>query len=359
MRLIGLLVAAPAMLAAPLRAGEAYRVPPYAHSRVIERIVWEWDTLQTAAPGSDLWPITWAADGSLFTAWGDGGGFGGSDQDGRVALGFARIEGSPEHFVGMNVNGGKNSRHPASFAGKGKVGGVLAVGNRIYAWLNTQNGKWPDVDQALIWSDDAGATWHRADWVFQKGAGNLKPSTFLNFGKAYAGVPDELAGYVYLYGQKQGETTKIFLCRAKTEKLLDRSAYEFWAGLDNDRPRWTADPAKARAVFTDRSGDLASVVYLPALRRYLLTAFHLGPGQLGVFDAPNPWGPWTTVTYEQHWAGMGIEGQGLTCSFPQKWMSADGQSVWCIFSTYGPGAKLGINAHDKFNLVRARIELKP
>jgi hypothetical protein len=187
----------------------------------------------------------------------------------------------------------------------------------------------------------------------------MKPSTFLNFGKAYAGVPEGLAGYVYFYGQKRGEMTEIFLGRAASEKMLDRGAYEFWAGLGNDQPRWAADPAKARPVFTDRSGDLASVVYLPSLRRYLLSAFHLGPGQLGVFDAPNPWGLWTTVTYEQHWAGMGTEGQGLTCSFPSKWVSPDGSTVWCVFSAYGPGANEGIKAHDKFNLVKARVELKP
>src|SRR6516225_8388534 len=113
--------------------------PPYPRSAVLAGITWHWETHRTAAPGSDLWPVTWGADGHLYTAWGDGGGFGGTDQDGRVALGFARIEGSPERFVGINVNGGKDPRHRASFAKHGKSGGVLAVGDRLYAWLNTQN----------------------------------------------------------------------------------------------------------------------------------------------------------------------------------------------------------------------------
>src|SRR5262249_42721976 len=152
-------------------------------------ITWHWETHGTAAPGSDLWPITWATDDNLYTAWGDGGGFDGTDQEGRVALGFARIEGPPESFRGVNVNGGKHPRHRASFPKKGKVGGILAVGDRLYAWLNTQNGKWPDVDQALIWSDDKAATWTRSECVFPKGPGNLKPATLLNFGKGYTGVP--------------------------------------------------------------------------------------------------------------------------------------------------------------------------
>ncbi len=266
--------------------------PPYPPSPVIASVTWDWTTRRTAAPGSDLWPVTWGADDQLYTAWGDGGGFGGTDEDGRVTMGFARIEGPPERFVGVNVNGGKDPAHCASFAERGKTGGVLAVGDRLYAWLNTQNGKWPDVDEALIWSDDGAASWKRGTWVFPKGQGNLKPTTFLNFGKGYTGVPDDLRGYVYFYGQRQGEEEKTYLGRAPQDKLTDRDAYEFLSGMDEDKPRWSSDLDKARAVFADanRTGDLASVVYVPGLKRFLLTCFHKGPGQLGVFDGRTPGG---------------------------------------------------------------------
>lgn len=339
-------------------AQEKLKEAPYPPSPRIAGIRWDWTTHRTAAPGSDLWPVTWAADGRLYAAWGDGGGFGGTDQDGRAALGFARVDGPPERFAGVNVNGGKDAAHPASFGEHGKSGGVLAVGDRLYAWLNTQNGAWPDVDQALIWSDDGAATWERSRWVFAKGKGGLKPATFLNFGKGYTGAPDDLRGYVYFYGQRQGEDQNAYLGRAPQDKLTDRAAYEFLCGTDDDGPRWSPDPDKARPVFSDvhGTGDLVGVVYVPGLKRFLLTCFHKGPGQLGVFDGPQPWGPWTTVAYEEGWGGMGAEGEGLTCSFPQKWMSADGQTLWCVFSAYGKGAKQGIDAHDKFNLVRATLQ---
>jgi hypothetical protein len=55
---------------------------------------------------------------------------------------------------------------------------------------------------------------------------------------------------------------------------------------------------------------------------------------------------------------MGADGEGLTCSLPQKWMAADGLTLWCIFSGYGNGAKQGINAHDGFNLVKATLKLR-
>jgi hypothetical protein len=237
---------------------------------------------------------------------------------------------------------------------------MLAVGDRLYAWLNAQNGKWPDVDQALIWSDDKAATWKRSTWVFPKGPGNLKPATFLNFGKACKGMPADLQGYIYFYGQRQGEALNTYLGRAPVDKLEERSAYEFLSELDERKPRWSSDPSKAKAVFADPkgTGDLTSVVYVSGLKRYLLTNFHKGAGQLGVFDGPQPWGPWTTVAYEERWGKMGADGEGLTCSFPQKWASEDGRTLWCIFSVYGKGAKQGIDAHDKFNLVKANLRLR-
>ena len=333
---------------------------PYPHSPVVKSITWHWDTLRTAAPGSDLWPVTWATDDSLYVAWGDGGGFGGTDRDGRVALGFGKVEGSAKEFTGKNLNGGKAAPHAASFPKQGKVGGILALGNRLYAWLNLQNGKWPDADQTLIWSDDKAATWQKSAWVFPKGDGNLKPSTFLNVGKGGSNAPAELEGFVFFYGQKQGREKETYLGRVPLDKLIDRGAYEFLSGFDGEKLAWSRDPARSHPVFTDirPTGDLASVVYLQPLKRYLLTVFRKGPGELGIFDAPRPWGPWTTVACYGHWGDMGAEGHGLTCSFPLKWISADGLTLWAIFSAYGPGAKEGINAHDRFNLVKATLDLR-
>jgi hypothetical protein len=88
-----------------------------------------------------------------------------------------------------------------------------------------------------------------------------------------------------------------------------------------------------------------------------MPSFHTGPGQLGIFDAPQPWGPWTTVAYYDSWGNMETAGFGLNCDFPQKWMSTDGLTMWSIFSVYGDGAKKGIDGHDRFNLVKATLML--
>jgi len=42
--------------------------PPYPPSRTIKGITWHWDTYQTAAIGSDLWPVTWGPDNHLYLA---------------------------------------------------------------------------------------------------------------------------------------------------------------------------------------------------------------------------------------------------------------------------------------------------
>ncbi len=334
---------------------------PYPPSPVLGGITWHWDTYTSSAPGSDLWPTTWGSDDQLYSAWGDGGGFGGSDSDGRVSLGFARIEGTPEHWNGINVNGGKNLLHAASFPQYGKTTGIAFVDGVLYATINLQDGLWPDVNHVLAWSADKGATWTRADWFFPKGLGKFQPAKFLTFGRDYSGVPAPLTGFVYVCGPKQsndrGSGNRLYLARVPRNQLRQRTAYEFYKGEDmSGTPVWDTDSSMAQPVFADSRGVTpGSIFYDPGIKRFLLTCFHVGPGQLGVFDSPNPWGPWTTVAYYEDWGRMGPDGEGLTCGFNQKWMSPDGLILWSIFSVYGEGAKTGINAHDKFNLVKVTL----
>jgi len=140
---------------------------------------------------------TFAVDGlPLVGSWGGG-------RKGVDHLKFFGQQGLHQIICTVNINGGKDAEHPASFSDKGKTGGILFVDGTLYARLNMQDGKWPDVNHALAWSDDRGATWQRTSWVFPKGEGNVKPARFLNFGQDYAGVPSELAGYIYIYGFKQ------------------------------------------------------------------------------------------------------------------------------------------------------------
>src|SRR5882757_4828558 len=50
---------------------------PYPASQIITSMTWDCSTVTglRKASGSDIWPLTWASDGNLYGAWGDGGGF--------------------------------------------------------------------------------------------------------------------------------------------------------------------------------------------------------------------------------------------------------------------------------------------
>jgi hypothetical protein len=77
----------------------------------------------------------------------------------------------------------------------------------------------------------------------------------------------------------------------------------------------------------------SGITYNAGLRRYLWSQTLPGrdarfEGGFGVYDAPEPWGPWTTVYTTETWD----VGPGESSSFPTKWMSADGRTVHLVFS---------------------------
>jgi hypothetical protein len=347
------------LLVVSVNPASAQSAAPYPASAVIASITWDWSTLAQTAEGSDLWPVTWADDGNLYASWGDGGGFGGTNSNGRVGMGFARLEGPAESYLGVNVNGGKSPENLASFPNSGKTVGLLSVDGTLYSWVNTQNSNPPDVK--LAWSTDYGATWQLSSWRFA--SSTFAPSTFLNFGKGYAGARD---GFVYFYGGKWGSNSKdLYLGRVVKGQVKDPNACECFTGLDaSGSPTWSHDVGSRRPVFTDPNsvefnGALKTqAVFNPGINRYLLTVFHGGPGMLGVFDGPEPWGPWATVVYVNDFGGMTSGGEGLSSSFPTKWISADGLTMWNVFSVYGSGAQRGIFGHDRFNLVKTTLALK-
>jgi hypothetical protein len=234
-----------ALLVIPASPASAQSESPYPASTVIESIAWDWSTLSQAAEGSDLWPVTWAGDGNLYTSWGDGGGFGGDNSDGRVGMGFARLEGPAENYLGVNVNGGKNPEYLASFSGDGKTVGLLSVDGTLYSWVNTQNSSTSGFK--LAWSTDDGATWQLSSWSFASSA--FAPGTFLNFGQDYAGARD---GFVYFYGGGWGSNSQdLYLGRVPKGQIKNPTAYEYFAGRDaSDQPIWSPEIGDRQPVFT-------------------------------------------------------------------------------------------------------------
>lgn len=325
---------------------------PYPSSPLITSVTFDWASFDQQAPGSDNWPVTWAADGHQYTAWGDGGGFTGTDTEGRVSLGIARLKGEWDHFKGYNVWGGKDTLNSAQFDGKSY--GILSIDGKLYLWVSPGSGDTNYTEARLAQSTDLGANWTKASWAFKEADGLVLP-TFLQFGKDYAGARD---GFVYSYAirlvdnsslkiQKPGQ---IDLLRVPKQRLMERNAYEYFAGLDGrGEPTWTMDLTRRRAVFEDRGGVgwTVSATYNAGLTRYLLMTEHgeSFKGNLGIFDAPNPWGPWTTVTYQSNWGGYG---ELFFWTFSNKWTSTDGRDFTLIFT--------GLNRYDAWNTVHGTFK---
>jgi len=309
---------------------EAIAGPPYPPSPVITGIEWApVESIVRRASGSDNWPITWADDDNQYTAYGDGWGFEPKTEK-KLSLGIAKIVGSPDDFRGINVRTESGERLGQGAKGA-KASGMLCIDGVLYMLVrNTGNAQ-------MAWSDDYGKTWTWCDWRFRTSFG---APTFLNVGKNYAGARDD---FVYIYSHDSDSAyiaaDRFVMARVPKNRIKERKAYEFFKGLNESaEPIWTKDIRDRGAVFIHpgkcyRSG----ISYNPGLKRYLwcqilpFSTDSRGPrfqGGFGVYDAPQPWGPWTTVFYAENWD----VGPGETSSFPVKWMSQDGQTCYLLFS---------------------------
>jgi len=327
-------------------AAAAKRVfqPPYPPSPVIAGVTFDDATAREAAPGSDIWPMTWADDDHLYTAWGDGGGFGGTNAKGRVSLGIARITGGHRDYAGENIAGGVGAPHAAPFTGKSE--GILALGNTLYLWRDGDASSLEYFKFAELWrSDDRGATWRETGVRFSKRGGDFPAATdagffapaFLQFGKGCAGARDD---YVYVYAPDSIDPRhwnvrlpgRINLLRVPRDRLEAKRAYEFFAGLDErGQPVWTRSIGERKPTWQDAAQGThrVAVSYNAALKRYLLTTITLDrSGWMSLYDAPEPWGPWTHVHTEhapQRWGTLTI-----IFTFVNKWLRADGRDFTIV-----------------------------
>jgi CubicO group peptidase (beta-lactamase class C family) len=289
------------------------------------------------AEGSDNWPLTWADDGHQYTAYGDGNGFE-PFVPRKLSLGLARVEGPATGFTGVNLRAPSVERVGDGRRGL-KASGMLMVDGVLYLLArNAGNAR-------LAWSADHGRTWTWADWRFTTSFGC---PTFLNFGADYAGARD---GYVYVYSPDSASAyepaDRMVLARVPKGRIRERDSYEFFRGLDAaGRPQWTEQVAERGAVLTHPGRCYRSTVsYAAGLRRYLLCQVLPGKdprfrGGFAVFDAPEPWGPWTTVFVTEDWD----VGPGESAGFPTKWMSGDGRTAYLTFS-----------GNDSFSVRRANL----
>ncbi len=302
------------------REALARRPPPQPHSQVVGRVRYApRSQIIRRAAGSDNWPMTWGDDDAIYAAYGDGWGFE-PRRPKKLSLGFARILGAPPNFRGVNIPSPSGELTGDGPAG-GKASGMLMVGGVLYMWVRNMG------NAQLAWSTDHAQTWQ---WGF-KFTESFGHPVFLNFGPNYDGARDN---YVYVYtpdGPSAYESyDQVILARVPKNRIRDQSAYEFFAGVDRrGQPVWTHDFSRRAGVlvYTGRCARL-DVAYNPGLGRYLMALGFNHSGAWGLFEAPEPWGPWSICFWTDRWDC----GDTHSYRLPTKWFSRDGRLIYLVFS---------------------------
>jgi hypothetical protein len=221
---------------------------------------------------------------------------------------------------------------------------MLMVDGILYMWVRNADNE--GNHSQMAWSHDYGKTWSWGSWVFEE----FGYCTFINFGKNYEGARDDFVYIVSHDSQSAYEVADRFvLMRVRKNRISERGAYEFLERIDHSgEPVWTHDISERGAVFEHKGNCFRSAItYNKGLGRYIwwqvkfredaersasmFRSRDTDPrfvGAFGVFEAPEPWGPWATVFYTENWD----VGAGETGSFPTKWMSEDGLTMHLVFS---------------------------
>jgi hypothetical protein len=355
--------------------------PAYCPSTVIASITPNWSSGVFQANGSDLWSQTLGSDGKQYGFFGDGGGFGGSNNP-YSSFGIGAVTSSTGGTLtgAVNVYGGLDGEHAASKSGKATS--ILEIGPStsmdFYALAGISNEtssqtKGGANDQEIVYSTGNAWSWtdNASNWTFCTNGGtstNFCPAIFLQNGAGYSGNTD---GYVYLYGGTEGSffgsgtpgTSNTYLWRVPTSQssILSATDYQAVTGWNaNGTPVWSTGSISTLStnmvpIFTDKQSSaavmgLSEVSYNPGIGRYIASAEN-DVNQVAFYDAPNPWGPWTSIGYFNSnpstnaggWGNLGAgisftswghgQGDGLGINFVDKWMSSNGQTMWVVFAS--------------------------
>ncbi|MGH8875847.1 MAG: hypothetical protein ACRD0P_00640 [Stackebrandtia sp.] len=327
----------------------------------------------------DLWPNCWAGDNEVYTAYGDGMGFGDKYSD----IGVAKISGDPGQLSGTQlateVSQVWNADHTRKPTGMACVDGTLYLAVQDLAL---------DFNAApaatIAKSTDHGQTWEWDTQAPMFGDGLFTTIMFLDYGKDYAEAPDD---YVYAYGldhnwrdsfdDRVPDPVDLHLARVHRDSVMDRSKWEFTNGFDDaGNPTWSADIGDRAPVlhddrhiypdvFTDGRVENTTVlgqggvVYNKGLDRYIYTSWTEYSYEF--YESPTPWGPWKpfdskdfggyTWTHEKH--------GGYATTIPSKYISDDGKSMWLQSNVCPCGGGFPDGDHWAYTYSLRKLALEP
>ena len=135
--------------------------------------------------------------------------------------------------------------------------------------------------------------------------------------------------------------------RVHKDSMNLKAAYRFFTGFNGNTPAWSTDPDQRTPVFSDPANGVmrTSVSYNPGIGRYLLITQQVSrlksaDGHIGIYDAPEPWGPWTTVLFDNAWdvgtnRKLQNESKTVYWNFSNKWLSQDGKDFVLVYTGDG------------------------
>ncbi|WP_345962023.1 FG-GAP-like repeat-containing protein [Streptomyces sp. BRB040] len=327
----------------------------------------------------DLWPNCWADDDSVYTAYGDGVGFGDVYSD----IGVAKVSGMPGGLTGTQLS--TDVGQIWSEGHNRKPTGMACVNGDLYLAVQDLATDFNDAPAATIAkSTDKGRTWtwDRSRPMF--GGGVFTTVMFLDYGKNYANAPDD---YVYAYGLDHNwrdsfddsvpDPVDLYLARVHKNSVMDENAWQYASGTDaSGNPVWSADIARRQPVLHDdrhvyqdvftpgRARNMTvlgqgGVVYNKPLNRYVYTSWTEYTFEL--YESPTPWGPW------KHFATKDFGGYpwthtkhgGYATTIPSKYISADGRSMWLQSNVCPCGGGYPNGDHWAYTFSLRKLSLEP
>jgi hypothetical protein len=298
----------------------------------------------------DTFPVTWAADDKIYTSAGD------PNWPDRVdGLDFECIDGPapnihitrPNRMDDFRGGGGSGPKPSGLISVKGVLylafqnatgrGDANLGGNRNVSYTMGNYGH--GYDAQIIASSDFGRTWKPS---FRELKQTMFPGrifgapAFINFGKDNEGARD---GFVYaISGEGWDNGDHCRLGRVPADKILQTEAWEWVSSIGESGPSWSGKMSDATPVLT-HPGYLGMVdmVYLHSIRRYLLLAWRnkvksdpYAGSELLIYDAPEPWGPFTFVYHEDPWESIALN--PYNPRLPLKWFDHTKKAGWMLFS---------------------------
>ena len=297
----------------------------------------------------DLWPSCWADDGNLYAANGDGTNFATT----FFPMAIGKISGTPPNLTGTFIAGDVGNNYSGN-PYTDKPTGMACVNGAIYlAYQNLNENTFEDAPAAsVVESTDHGVTWSQnpATPMFGTPGDFANPLSykfttifFLDFGQDYG---DAIDNYVYAYGLDNDwrDQTAIYLARVPSTSVLDRSTWQFFAGLSGSTPEWTSNITQKVAVLTDQrelyqnmfGSDCPTdqkviaqggAVYDQPLNRYIMVTWGCATHEF--YESPTPWGPWNHFLSNDFGPLRLIQNRGqYGTSIPSKFISADGLTLY-------------------------------